>query len=108
MIFRASIHCNSSSGFILLEVLIAMTIVMGSWMVSTHAYQKLALNLSQQESKRSQLRKEFDSYEMEMHSRPHSHQLGALKDDAARVLSGNDTLRTAVKSIVKGQRSSGK
>ena len=105
MIFRASMHCNSSSGFILLEVLVAMAVVMGSWVLSTHAYQKLALNLSQQESRRSQLRKEFDSYEMEMYFRSNSHLPGALKDDATRVPSRNDALRTAVKPIVKSQRS---
>lgn len=97
-------HCNSSPGFILLEVLVAMAMVMGSWMVSTHAYQKLAFNLSQQESKRSQLRKEFDSHEMEMHFRSNSHQPGALKDDAARVSGRNHTLRASSKSPPKGKR----
>ena len=54
---------KTSNGFILLEVLMAIGLVLGTWMTSIAAYQKLASYLIQQESKRAALRKEFDDFE---------------------------------------------
>jgi type II secretory pathway component PulJ len=84
------------NGFILLEVLVAMSLIMGSWMAATHAYQKLILVLQQQERKRSQLRREFDIYEIE-----------SIKNDATRVSSRNHHLRSSAKPVAKGKRSLG-
>jgi Tfp pilus assembly protein PilV len=56
-------------GFILLEVLIAMSLILGSWMASVGTYQNLALRATQMESKRAQLRKEFDIFEMSEQAR---------------------------------------
>jgi len=81
------------NGFILLEVLVAMSLIMGSWMTATHSYQKLALILLQQERKRSQLRSELDAYE-----------IASVKNDATRVSGRNHTLRTSTKPAIKGQR----
>jgi type II secretory pathway pseudopilin PulG len=81
------------NGFILLEVLVAMSLIMGSWMATTHTYQKLTLFLKQQESKRSQLRREFDTYEIE-----------SIKNDATRVSSRNYPLRASAKPVAKGKR----
>jgi hypothetical protein len=73
-----------------------MTLIMGSWMAATHTYQKLTLVLKQQESKRSQLRKEFDIYEIE-----------SIKNDATRVSGRNHPLRSSAKPVAKGKRSLG-
>jgi type II secretory pathway component PulJ len=81
------------NGFILLEVLVAMSLIMGSWMAATHTYQKLTLVLKQQESKRSQLRREFDINEIE-----------SIKNDATRVPSRNHPLRSSAKPGAKGKR----
>ena len=51
---------DTQNGFILLEVLVAMGLILGVWMTSIGAYQGLALRLAQQESKRFQLRQAFD------------------------------------------------
>ena len=56
-------------GFILLEVLVAMNLIMGAWMVSTNAYQRLALILAQQEGKRSEIRRQIDAHELEGYSK---------------------------------------
>ena len=87
---------KQGNGFILLEVLVAMTLIMGSWMAATHTYQKLTLVLKQQESKRSHLRREFDKYEIE-----------SIKNDANRVSSRNHPLRSSAKPLAKGKRSLG-
>ena len=93
------------NGFILLEVLVAMSLIMGSWMVSAHTYQKLALILGQQEGKRSQIRKEMDAYEIEIHSKAvTSHQAGSVRSELAGVSGRNNTLRSATKPAIKSKR----
>ena len=53
-----------ANGFILLEVLVAMSLILGVWMTSISAYQGLVLRFKQQESKYSNLRQAFDDYEL--------------------------------------------
>lgn len=97
---------KQAKGFILLEALMAMSLIMGSWMVSSHVYQGLALTLSQQESKRSQLRKEMDVHEVSSQVRKNtSLEVGGIKNDAPRVLGRNHALHSTAKSIAKGKRS---
>lgn len=93
MISHVSIHCNSSRGFILLEILVVMTIAMGSWETSTYAYQKLSLILVQQEAKRFQIRKEMDVYETEIHSKAFvPPEAGGVKNDLTGVSSRDRAL----------------
>jgi type II secretory pathway pseudopilin PulG len=54
---------DSSRGFILLEVIVAMSLILVSWMALVGTYQNLALRTAQTESKRTQLRTEFDAFE---------------------------------------------
>jgi type II secretory pathway component PulJ len=58
-----------SQGFVLLEVLVAMSLILGSWMASVSTYQNLVLRATQIESKRAQLRREFDLFEMSEQAR---------------------------------------
>ena len=55
---------DSSRGFVLLEVIVAMSLILGSWMALVGTYQNLALRTTQTESKRAQLRREFDAFEV--------------------------------------------
>ena len=55
---------DSSRGFILLEVIVAMSLILGSWMALVGTYQNLALRTAQTESKRAQLRTQFDAFEL--------------------------------------------
>ena len=94
-----------SDGFILLEVLVAMSLIMGAWMISTNAYQRLTLILAQQESKRSHIRKEMDAYEIEIHSKTVAiYNAGSVENEFARVSGRNHTLRASSKSPTKGKR----
>jgi Tfp pilus assembly protein PilV len=70
-----------SNGFILLEVLVAMSLILGVWMSSVGAYQGLAFRLTQQESQRSKLRRDFDEYEIDEQMRVNGNQAYALKAD---------------------------
>jgi prepilin-type N-terminal cleavage/methylation domain-containing protein len=56
-------------GFVLLEVLVAMSLILGSWMASVSTYQNLVLRATQMESKRAQLRREFDVFEVSEQAR---------------------------------------
>jgi prepilin-type N-terminal cleavage/methylation domain-containing protein len=56
-------------GFVLLEVLVAMSLILGSWMASVGTYQNLVLRATQMESKRAQLRREFDVFEVSEQAR---------------------------------------
>jgi hypothetical protein len=52
------------NGFILLEVLVAMSLVASSWVGLTNIYQGMILRLGQLEEKRVGLRKEMDRHEL--------------------------------------------
>ena len=53
-----------AKGFVLLEVLVAMSLILGVWMALVGTYQNLVLRGTQMESKRAQLRREFDAFEV--------------------------------------------
>jgi hypothetical protein len=104
-------HPNSAQGFILLEVLVAMSLIMGAWMVSIGAYQALALRLTQQESRRSQLRQAFDQFELLEQVRANQNQINPLnnstkggKHEPSRVSRRNRTVQSVVKPTVKNER----
>jgi hypothetical protein len=56
-------------GFVLLEVLVAMSLILGSWMALVGTYQNLVLRATQMETKRTQLRREFDAFEVSEQAR---------------------------------------
>ena len=56
-------------GFVLLEVLVAMSLILGSWMALVGTYQNLVLRATQMESKRVQLRREFAAFEVSERAR---------------------------------------
>ena len=66
---RISRKNDRQSGFILLEVLVAMGLVTGVWLSSIQAYQGLALRLLKQEQKQALLQQEFDRGEREFRGR---------------------------------------
>lgn len=82
-----------------------MSLIMGAWMVSSNAYQRLALALGQQESKRSEIRGQIDAHELEVYSKAVAiHEARGVKNEFARVPGRNHTLRASSKSPPKGKR----
>jgi len=72
-----------------------MSMILGVWMASVAAYQNLALNLAQQEAKRSQLRKESNAFELQEYGRVQINQTGkVLNNDSTRVPHRNRAMRT--------------
>lgn len=53
-----------ANGFILLEVLVAMSLVASSWMGLSNTYRGMILRLGQLQGKRVELRKEMDRHEL--------------------------------------------
>jgi len=98
---------GSSAGFVLLEVLIAMGLILGAWTASVDAYQRLALHNNQAESKRLELRGELDSFERD-------HQVRAVMNarnnkvkgpnESSRVSRRNRTGHITSQSTAKDQR----
>ena len=83
----------------------AMSMILGVWMASVGVYQRLALNLTQQESKRSQLRKNSDAFETQEQYRVNFNLPGkVLTNEPARVSSRDRAVRTSTKSTIKNQR----
>jgi Tfp pilus assembly protein PilV len=96
---------ENSQGFILLEVLVAMSMILGVWIISVEAYQRLALSLVQQDSTRSQLRKEFDAFELQEHTRANVNLPGkGLNHDSTRVSRRNRSVLTTSQSTLKDKR----
>ena len=55
---------HASRGFVLLEVLLAMSLILSAWMALVSTYQSLALRATHEESKRAGLRKQLDTFEI--------------------------------------------
>jgi len=105
-VHHSIIQVTGPEGFILLEVLVAMSLIMGAWMVSINTYQRLTLTLIQQESKRSHIRKEMDAHETEMYSKMvASYNAWGMKNELTRGPGRNHAVRSSPKSSAKGQRS---
>ena len=82
-----------------------MTMILGVWMASVGVYQRLALSLTQQESKRSQLRKDSDAFEMEEQNRTHLNLPNkGLGNESARMSSRNRPVRTSTQPSFKDKR----
>jgi hypothetical protein len=62
-------HAN---GFILLETLVAMSLVMTSWMALENTFQHMILRLGQLQEKRAQMKKELDQYELSLFAKIHT------------------------------------
>lgn len=58
-----------SNGFVLLEVLLAMSLILTSWLALVGTYQNLALRAAQEEQKRVNLRRVQDDFEIREHQR---------------------------------------
>jgi Tfp pilus assembly protein PilV len=96
---------KTRNGFILLEVLVAMSLTLGVWMTSVGSYQGLALRLTQQEEKQLKLRQAFDAYELAEQARanrsqnnsPHISSKG-LKNESSRVSGRSRSMRSITES----------
>ena len=51
-------------GFILLEVLVAMSLVATSWLASKASYHQLVLRMGQMQRKKDEIKKELDRHEI--------------------------------------------
>jgi hypothetical protein len=92
-------------GFILLEVLVSMSMILGVWMASVGVYQRLVLNLTQQESKRSELRRNADVFEIQEHGKVNRHlPKQVLGNESTRVPSRNCAMRASAQSAIKDKR----
>jgi type II secretory pathway pseudopilin PulG len=92
-------------GFILLEALIAMSLIVGVWMGMVQIYQGLALRQIKIQSEKAQLRKESDAFETQEQRRVNSNLPGkVLSNESARVSSRDRAVRTSTKSTIKNQR----
>jgi Tfp pilus assembly protein PilV len=67
LIQKSSPPLNSNTkanGFILLEVLVAMSLVVSSWIGLSNIYQGMILRLGQLQEKKAELRKEMNRHEL--------------------------------------------
>lgn len=92
----------------------AMSLVLGAWMASISAYQRLSLQLNQQESKRAELRRALDAYELAEKLRVvaiqpillNSSKISSkdMKNESSRMSSRNRAMHPTIKSTAKNQR----
>ena len=102
---NSEIRAKNCQGFILLEVLVAMSMISGVWISSVGAYQRLALNLVQHDAKRMQVRKEWDVFEIQEHSRGNFSKTSKdISNDFNRVPSRHRSLRTTTQPTLKDKR----
>ena len=55
-----------TNGFILLEMLVTMSLVMTSWIALENTFQHMILRLGQLQEKRVQMKRELDQYELSL------------------------------------------
>ncbi|MBU3576886.1 hypothetical protein [Polynucleobacter sp. UK-Kesae-W10] len=102
------------NGFILLEVLVAMSLILGAWMASLASYQGIALRHGQQASKRQILRLQWDRHELQEQARSQgslrqvpnqSHVVNkGKKNESARMPGRNRPVRAIAQSAIAHQR----
>ena len=94
------------NGFVLLEALLAMSLIVGVWMALVGNYQNLALRNAQEESKRAQLRKEADSFETREHVRANTAAAisKGLSHESSRVPGRNRSISVTAKPTSQKQR----
>ena len=96
---------DKSNGFVLLEVLLAMSLILGSWMTMLGTYQNLTLRITQEENTRNQLRKELDAFEISEHLRANDDfAIKGLINESPRMPSRTRNQHGAVKSTNKNKR----
>ena len=94
-----------AKGFVLLEVLVAMSLILGSWMALVGTYQNLVLRATQIESKRAQLRREFDAFEVSEQLRVSiSTNTKGQNHESSRVSSRHRAQHATSQSTSKNQR----
>jgi prepilin-type N-terminal cleavage/methylation domain-containing protein len=94
-----------AKGFVLLEVLVAMSLILGSWMTLVGTYQNLVIRTTQMESKRAQLRREFDVFEVSEQARiSASKNTKGQNHESSRVSSRHRPEHAAAQSASKNQR----
>jgi type II secretory pathway component PulJ len=86
----SSLKSNArANGFILLEVLVAMSLVASSWIGLSNIYQGMILRLVQQQEKRVELRKDMDRHELAISTATQSNNPNKisrkLEDESIRV-----------------------
>jgi len=89
-------------GFILLEALIAMSLIAGVWMATAQIYQGLALRQNKLQAHKAQLRKELDVFELSEHSR--SKQYGTVNHESIRVPGRSPSVPSTPQPSLKNKR----
>jgi type II secretory pathway pseudopilin PulG len=96
---------GQAQGFILLEVLVAMSLILGSWMALVGTYQNLTLRTTQTESKRAQLRGELDAFEMGEQVRVNiSTNIKGQSNESTRMSSRNRAKHVTAQPALKNER----
>ena len=96
---------DASQGFVLLEVLVTMSLILGSWMALVATYQNLALRAVQEDNKRTQLRKEFDAFEISEQVRANTNTpLQGMSNESTRMSSRTRAVHVTSKSTPKNKR----
>jgi len=80
---------EQAKGFILLEVLVAMSLVTSSWIALGNTYQQMVLRWGQLQERRVQMKHTLDQYELALltqaHSKNPSHQSRKLSHESTRM-----------------------
>jgi type II secretory pathway component PulJ len=105
LLSKGALQKGAQEGFVLLEVLVAMSLILGVWMSMVHIYLGLALRQTQLQTQKAELRKELDAFERSEHARSISS--GPVKNESTRVFSRPRALPSASQSVIKNQRRSG-
>jgi Tfp pilus assembly protein PilE len=96
---------DTSQGFVLLEVIVAMSLILGSWIALVGTYQNLVLRATHMESKRAQLGRGFDAFEVSEQARVSANtNTKGQTHESSRVSSRYRTQHATSQSTSKNQR----
>ena len=88
---------HPKNGFILLEVLIAMSLMTGTWMTLMQSYQILSLKFIQQEQERVKVKEEWNASELSFIGK-------AINSESSRMSSGSRTLHATAQPTAQIKR----
>ena len=88
---------SSRNGFILLEALVAMSLMVGAWMALLQSYQRLQWKLMEQEQTRTRLAKEWNTSEFSFVGK-------VVASESSRMPSGSRTVHAPAQPASKVER----
>lgn len=93
---------RAEKGFVLLEALVVMTVIVGAWMALLDSYQGLVLQSGQIQAKKAELRTQADAFEIQEYLRANAN--SEIHHASSRLFSRNHAQHDLAQPLINDHR----